>query len=52
MGYDAVSFTVHARLSRHNDERDVRDNQFWEEIREEIESYLENYPEINAMVAP
>lgn len=52
MGYDALSFIVHAKLSRHNSERDERDNQLWKELKEEIEILCEQHAEIGAHTSP
>lgn len=36
MGYDARSWSVHGRVSRHNSERDIRDNELWRKMTAEL----------------
>ncbi len=36
MGYDSRNWTVVARLSRHNSERDMNDNELWNELTERL----------------
>lgn len=48
MGYDIYTLQISARLSRHNDERDIEHNALWEELKEEIETLVEGYQEIDA----
>lgn len=50
MGYEAVSLLVAARLSRHNDERDERDNRSWEEFKRRVSEILADYPEIDPFI--
>lgn len=47
MGYEAVSLLVAARLSRHNDERDERDDRSWEELKRRVAEILAEYPDID-----
>jgi hypothetical protein len=53
MGYDQVAFTVTARLSSHNDERDERDRKLWEAFQARVRETAEapEFADIDIFVA-
>lgn len=53
MGYVAVSKVLMARLSDHNDERDARDQQLWDELEARVKAVLseERYEVIGAWLS-
>lgn len=52
MGYESVSITVMAALSRHNSEQDREDNVDWEHLVNRIQEIVEEdiYSEIQPFV--
>lgn len=55
MGYDALQFTVHVRLSRHNSTQDRLDDEALEQLKKSIQCLCECVPayrDIQAHVGP
>jgi hypothetical protein len=52
MGWDEQTLTISALVSRHNSERDRRDDHLWEELQGRIRTIVneEKYESISAML--
>jgi hypothetical protein len=53
MGYEGTELVIHATLDRHGGDKQERDNDLWEELKQEIEKLLEKtkYKPISARIA-